>query len=192
MQPSPYFFYGSPAKYALVGQEDQHIWLVMNDLKLAKFISLVFESKITTVIFDLTTFKNYTPDLIDNSVCFNWQVPVNVLRNIGVLDTDSNKINSIVYTGTGLELKNIVEHDIFLLPKDRCLVLQNQMMCLHNIGQQINLNNLIISNKLKEIFSFNLELKDIESELYKLANELIVTDFDDSVEILKIFNRLYE
>lgn len=192
IQNSRYFFYGSPAKYALVGREDQHIWLVVDNLQLAQFISQIFESKITTVVFDLTTFKNYTTDLIDNSVCFNWQVPVNVLSDISVLATNDKKINSILYTGKGLELKNITEHDILLLSAERCQLLQEQLMFLHNICQQVDLTNQLITNKIKDIACFNLELEQLEIEIYNLANTLMPVDANNAVSILKTMNRLYE
>lgn len=187
-----YFFYGSPAKYALVGREDQHIWLVTDNLELAQFISLLFESKITTVVYDLTTFENYTPELIDNSICFNWQIPSNVLANISVLDTRDKQINSMLYNGKELELKNIINHDILLLSVDCCQELQQQLMCLHIICQRVNLDSLVISNRLKEIVSCNLELEQIELKLYNLANELMTTEPSSAISILQTLDRLYE
>jgi hypothetical protein len=192
IQNSRYFFYGSPATYALVGQEDQHIWLVTDNLNAAQFIVQTFASKITLVIFDLTTFENYTPTLVDNTVCFNWQVPVNVLNTTSVLDTPDNRLNSIVYTGVKLELKNIIEHDILLLPANRCQELQQQIMCIHNICRNFKTEDCKIFDKVKEIVAVNLELAQIELELYNLANELMLEASDISMTILNTLDRMYE
>lgn len=192
IQNSRYFFYGSPATYALVGLEDQHVWLVTDDLCSAQFILQAFKSKITLTIFDLTTFKNYTPNLIDNTVCFNWQAPVNLLSNTPVLQNLDDNINSSVYIGTDVELKNIVEHDILLLPIERCQELQQQLMCIHNIFRDFNPTDLKISARVKEIVAVNLDLPQIELELYNLANELILEDTQISMNILATLGRTYE
>lgn len=192
IQNSRYFFYGCPAKYALVGQEDQHIWLVLDNLALARIISQVFESKITTVVFDLTTFENYTPELIDNSVCFDWQVPVNALHDVKVLATNDQKINSIIYTGEGTQLKNIVQHDILLLSKARCQELQQQLMCIYKICRDFKPTDLPILNRINEIVVSNLELHEIELELYNLANEIMVESKPVAFRILQTLDRLYE
>jgi hypothetical protein len=192
IQNSRYFFYGSPATYALVGLEDQHVWLVTDDLCSAQFILQAFKSKITLTIFDLTTFKNYTPNLIDNTICFNWQAPVNVLSTTAVLVKPDDNINSIVYIGTDVELKNIVEHDILLLPMERCQELQQQLMCIHNIFRDLDPTNLKISDRVKEIVAVNLELPQMELELYNLATELILEDTQTSIDILATLGRTYE
>jgi hypothetical protein len=192
IQNSRYFFYGSPATYALVGREDQHIWLVTDNLSTAQYLVQAFKSKITLIIFDLTTFKNYTPTLVDNTVCFNWQVPINVLNNTSILNTSDHIINSTVYTGTELQLKNIVKHDILLLTAERCQELQQQLMCIHNICREFKLTDVIISNRVKDIVSINLNLVQIELELYDLANELMLEDTSMAITILNILGRLYE
>jgi hypothetical protein len=186
-----YFFYGSPANYALVSQEDQNIWLVTYNLSAAQFISQAFKSKITLVIFDLTTFENYTTSLIDNSVCFNWQVPNNVLKNTSVLDTSDSKINSTVYTGVNLQLTNIVKNDTLLL-LTRCQELQQQLMCIHHICRSFNTTNIALADRVKEIVATNLNLSQIETELYNLANETILEYPKESFDMLNILDRLYE
>jgi hypothetical protein len=179
-QNSRYFFYGSPAKYALVGQEDQHIWLVLNSLELAKFISLTFESKITTVIFDLTTFENYTPELIDNSVCFNWKVPINVLHDTSVLVTDNEQIKSTVYTGSEMQLKEIFDHDILLLPANRCQELQQQLMCIYSICKKFNTDRSLFNQiKEKHLEIFQRPMSEYDEKITKLN---IVYDLCVSIE----------
>ena len=191
IQNSRYFFYGSPATYALVGLEDQHVWLVTDNLAYAQFISQAFRSKITLGIFDLTTFENYTPSLIDNTVCFDWQVPVNVLSNTSVLDKPDSKIDFVVHTGSNTQLKNIVEHDILLLSADRCCELQQQLMCIHTVCRSFDPTNLIISDQIKQIVAVNLELPEIELALYDLANTLTMHHPYVCYDILAIINRLY-
>lgn len=192
IQNSRYFFYGSPANYALVGQEDQRIWLVTDDLNAAQYISQTFSSKITLVVFDLTTFENYTPSLVDNSICFNWQVPVNVLNATSVLNTSTDKINSIIYTGENLQLQNIIDHDILLLSADRCQELQQQLMCIHNIYKSFELTNSVIADKVGKIIAVNLELYQIEKELYNLANTEMIVHNNTSASMLTALGRFYE
>jgi hypothetical protein len=192
IQNSPYFFYGSPATYALVGQKDQHIWLVTDDLSAAQFVLQAFKSKISLIVFDLASFENYTPTLVDNTVCFDWQVPINVLGKISVLDMNDDKIDNVVFSGKDLQLKNIVAHDILLLPPDRCRQLQQQLMCIHNICRYFKPTDSKISDRVKEIVAVNLELDQIEQELYHLANELISEDKEIPIKILNVLGRLYE
>ena len=191
IQNSRYFFYGSPATYALVGLDDQHVWLVTDNLATAQFISQAFRSKITLCIFDLTTFENYTPSLIDNTVCFDWQVPVNVLSNTSVLDKPDSKIDFVVHTGANIQLQNIVEHDILLLSADRCRELQQQLMCIHTVCRSFDPTNLIISDQIKQIVAVNLELSEIELALYDLANTLTMDHPHVCYDILTIIGRLY-
>ncbi len=192
IQNSRYFFYGYPANYALVGLEDRRIWLVSNNLKLLQFIKQAFNSKITLVIFDLTTFKNYTSNLIDNTVCFNWQVPTNILADVRILDTANVDTSSTVYTGKNLHLTNNTTHDLLLLPAERCHELQEQLMCIHEIFKDINLDNTLINRNIKEIVSVNLELAKIELELYNLANKIILESSVDALYILTALGRLYK
>ena len=190
-QTNRYFFYGSPANYALVGLEDRRIWLVSNNLKLLKFIKQAFDSKITLVIFDLTTFKNYTLNLVDNTVCFNWQVPINILADVRILDTRYIDTSSTIYTGKNLHLINNTTHDL-LLPIERCYELQQQLMCIHEILKDVDLDNTLITSNIKEIVSVNLELIEIELELYNLANKIILESSIDALYILTALGRLYK
>ena len=190
-QTNRYFFYGSPANYALVGLEDRRIWLVSNNLKLLQFIAQAFDSKITLVIFDLTTFKNYTLNLVDNTVCFNWQVPINILADVRILDTRYIDTSSTIYTGKNLHLINNTTHDL-LLPVERCYELQQQLMCIHEILKDVDLDNTLITSNIKEIVSVNLELIEIESELYNLANKIILESSIDALYILTALGRLYK
>jgi len=193
IQNSPYFFYGSPATYALVGQEDKHIWLVTDNQSAAQFVRRAFKSKISLIMFDLSSFENYTPTLIDNTVCFDWQVPVNVLGNIGVLDMNDGNIDTIVYQGKDLHLKkNVGRHDILLLSPDRCQQLQQQLFCIHNICRHFKPTDSKISDRVKEIVAVNLELWQIEQALYHLSNELITEDNAIPIKILNTLGRFYE
>jgi hypothetical protein len=190
IQNSRYFFYGYPAKYALVGLNDQHIWLVADDIQALQYIKQAFESKISTVVFDLTTFENHTPDLIDNSVCFNWQIFKNALSDTNVLDVSDN--NSKIYTGKENQLVNVVTHDIQLLSADRCYQLQEQLMCIYQICREFKTTDSSIANRIKEIVSINLELSQIESELYNLANQKMLESMQLSMHILTTLDRIYE
>jgi hypothetical protein len=191
IQNSRYFFYGYPAKYALVGLNDQHIWLVADNVQALQYIKQAFESKISTVVFDLTTFENYTPDLIDNSVCFNWQIFKNALSDASVLDALDN-INSKIYTGEENQLVNVVTHDIQLLSADRCHQLQEQLMCIYQICREVKTTDSSIADGIKEIVSVNIELSQIESELYNLANQKMLESMRLSKHILTTLNRIYE
>jgi hypothetical protein len=165
--------------------------LVSNNLKLLQFIKQAFNSKITLVIFDLTTFKNYTLNLVDNTVCFNWQVPINILADVRILDTRYIDTSSTIYTGKNLHLINNTTHDL-LLPVERCYELQQQLMCIHEILKDVDLDNTLITSNIKEIVSLNLELTEIELELYNLANKIILESSIDALYILTALGRLYK
>jgi hypothetical protein len=124
-------------------------------------------------------------------VCFDWQVPVNVLSNTSVLDKPDSKIDFVVHTGSNTQLKNIVEHDILLLSADRCCELQQQLMCIHTVCRSFDPTNLIISDQIKQIVAVNLELPEIELALYDLANTLTMHHPYVCYDILAIINRLY-
>jgi hypothetical protein len=160
-----------PAKYALVGREDRHIWLVLEDkLELAHFICHAFNSKITTDVFDLTTFENFSPNLVDNSVCFNWQVPFTAWNNINVLGKQKSPT---VYLGTHSQLENTVDHDIFRLSPDLCQELQTQLMLIHQICTNTYWPELLPFARIQKIIEVNLDLVQMESALYDLANEIM-------------------
>jgi hypothetical protein len=198
IQNNRYFFTGLPTKYALVGREDRHVWLVLEDkLALAHFISHIFNSKITTDVFDLTTFENFSIGLVDNSVCFDWQVPGTAWSNISVLDIQ--KTATTVHQGTHSQLENIINHDILLLSPDRCQELQMQMMLIHQIYSNIQLKDLdlIPSARIQEIVAVNLDLAQIEAALYDLANEILTNkslpeSAGIALNILDVLQKIYE
>jgi len=193
IQNSRYFFPGLPTKYALVGREDRHIWLVLEDnLELAHFISHTFNSKITTDVFDLTTFENFSPNLVDNSVCFNWKVPFAAWNNINVL---SKQKHPMVHLGTQSQLENAVDHDILRLSPDRCQELQMQLMLIHQIYTNTYWPNLLPSAKIQKVVAVNLNLAQMESALYDLANEIMTENTSLAtglgLAILEVLQKIY-
>jgi len=194
IQNNRYFFPGLPAKYALVGREDRHIWLVLEDkLELAHFISHAFNSKITTDVFDLTTFENFSPNLVDNSVCFNWKVPFTAWHDVNVL---SNQTSLTVHCGANLQLENIINHDILLLSQNRCQELQTQLMLIYRIYANTQFPELLPSARIKKIVAINLDLAQMESALYDLANEIMTESMPRStgtgLNILEVLQKIYE
>jgi hypothetical protein len=190
---NPYFFYGHTARYALVGWSDRRIWLVLDDLNLAHLLCKIFECKITLFVFDLLTFKNYQPNLIDNSVGLNWTVPLSTMINNGIMSMLDTNFDSKVFVGTDTELQNNFVNDRLFFTDTLCQELQQQLMCIHQVISQIQLfNNNTTIDQIKHIVSVNNDLQKIEKELYNLANDSISKFPMESRFILSTINRLYE
>lgn len=205
-----YFFYGYPSIYALVGVHDRRIWLVLDSESAAHELRTAFSSKISLVIFNLTTFKNYHKNLIDNSVCLSWSVPVEEYVSNSII----KKIVNPTFTNThvsasGGELSNTVPFFNFLSQQSQT-ELQQQMMFYYYLVYNVfgsadtmvpdfpisELDN-IFDREIKTIFSTELTLSDIKATIISTANQLLGNDNlttrsrNRAFYILRLFDKLY-
>lgn len=74
-----YFDYGCPAdqsgrQYGLYQPALDLILFTIEDRDLARDLQLVMSSRYGLYLYDLTSAKNYQPELVDNACCRNWTV----------------------------------------------------------------------------------------------------------------------
>jgi hypothetical protein len=210
---SKYFFLGLPARYALIDTFTRAIWLVTNDLEVALDLRHIFSyTKLNLIVFDLESYENYAPDLIDNTVCLNWQAPL--FTNIVIVETSiiSNMFNHVHKEKPGQNLGN--QKVQFRLSTDRVADLQNQLFLAHHFltlfnqipnpnyargilqelrGTADHTDDNLVIQEFKRICRTELSLQDIEQALYTMSTEHMDTDSELRVSalILRELGRLY-
>lgn len=144
-------------------------------------------------MFDLTTFKNYQPNLIDNTVALNWTVPLQSMINNGIMSMIDRDFESQLFDGTDTELQNNFVNDRLFFTESLSQELQQQLMCVYQIFKQMPpTNNSAMVDQIKKVIVINNDLQQIEQELYKLCNKEISKFPIESRSMLSTINRLYE
>ncbi len=170
---SRYFFYGSDFKYALVDTFTRNIWLLAENEEIAHRIRQIFSwSKLNLIVVDISTYTNR--DLIDNSVCLNWQVPE---MQIQLLETTMvKKIFAQTHKLSGTKLIN--QHRKTNLSQSRREDLQQQLMlayCVIN-GLNFTLENST-STKFLDWSKLDISLEAIfNSHMFLLFEQICRTE----------------
>ena len=204
---SKYFYYGIPGRYALVDAYTRFIWLVLEESDIALEIRKIFaSSKINLIVFDLTSYQNYVTGLIDNTICFDWQVPefTNLLlTEPSIIFSTADKVQQET---TNLQLKNVKQ--INRLEKFRMFDLQNQMMLIRHflilfkyshpkknmlVQELHDFSRSQIIENFYQICKTELSTEDIEKELCNMSysNLSSTKDLRISSKILTEFGTLY-
>jgi hypothetical protein len=186
----------SNGRYALVDVLYKNIWFNTYDKDICHRIKQVFCSKIQTLVFDLTTFPEYSDALIDSSVCLNWQiidvdtVPLNVVLK-------NNRTLSETHHASILNSQLVNIPNEYPLPENRCKELQYQIYCYHHIivkfknikSTDIGVN---IITSLDKIFQSEIHIDIIKDKIYQLATQYLKTYPLLAGELLTFLNKNYE
>lgn len=177
-------------RYALVDAYYRYIWINTYDEVICHRIQQLFWSKIQTLVYDLNTVEQYHDGLIDTSVCLNWQLldvdrlPMRIGLNIAGFDQ----------THQGGKLVNIKPE--YPLPVERQHDLQQQMLLYKTImdwtHKTLTPGDLMIVSKIDQIFQTEINLNDINQELFTLANQYLYNAGWLSGVILTQLDRHYE
>ena len=183
-------------RYGLVGIGDRRIWLNLEDESLAHEISRVFESKIRLMVYDLSIFKNYYNELLDNTCCMKWTVGIShavATMNVSFDQTWVSDENDF--------LREIAQEDLNLT--DRKLELQQQMILYRQIKAQVNwpywlgpymekteLGELMVHD-LRMIFQTEIHIEAIRNGIESLANKYIDDLPAASLRLLSVVGRVY-
>lgn len=210
-----HFFIGYPANYALVGIHDRRIWLVIPDEEMAHRLREVFSSKLALVVVNLKSFKNYSENQVDNTVCLNWEVPRDEFLKGKITKNIDTPIYNTTYNATGeIELSNTNTYEqIGLLTLEQQQDLQCQMMLYAFLYPRIFHGNVQypafslelveteLDTKSKErfnrAFGFGLILPDVEEEIFQAALDIVETSPSGTLRyawgcsILQMYNKLY-
>lgn len=175
------FFYGLPAKYALVDSLRYRLLMVAGDCYTLNFVKKLFESKKNLVVIELPE------NTIDNSVVLNWGIKKIVGRDLfpnkgeliitswdKIIDPNTNKKELISYLGEEPVLCNdttATEDDI---------VFGEQLL----IGAEIALRSaqhpiVLSSQELDEIwqvFSISLDVESLVHNLVELGRRWYAQD----------------
>lgn len=183
-----YFFPGYDSNIILVDAFYKHIWLTTTNENLAHQLRKAFYSKINLVVYNLHSFDNYKPNLVDNDVCLEWQItpktPVSLIQQCQHYEI----LNQTQQAEPGQELIN-VKPDL-LLSNEKLINLQQQLMLYHLLFNDTNESHLDLENYINDIFVNNLDLVNIESELAKISTELLYQSLLGQ-RLLTITGRLY-
>lgn len=184
-------------RYGIVDPFYRHIWLNTYDEELAHKIRKVFQSKVSTVVFDLTQFKNYSDTAIDSDVCLDWKISPSPYSSPLVGGNHGNpdfEKTQTTHTSDFLVNEPNHSHLPITLQKD----LQKQMMIYHRLYSRISpfkIFSRIDKNLLTDvdkIFQENLQVTDIKKTLYHFANTISEPSFSLAWTILCEIESLYE
>jgi hypothetical protein len=188
MTNTKYFFPAYEPNTILVDAFYKNIWLATNNEKVAHQIRKVFYSKLNLVVYNLHSFKNYQPNLVDNEVCLNWQITPS--KNIDLIQQCQHYeiLNQTQQAEDDQTLINTSSTQ--LLPNEKIINLQQQLMIYHCIFDGFDNVDTNLEIQVNRIFSYNLNLKEIESSLAQLPIELLYSS-NLGRKLLTITNRLY-
>ena len=198
----------SVGKYALVDSYYFNIWFVVDDEQLAHTLRLIFWSKIQTIVFDLSTFDNYTDTLIDTDVCLDWKVTRgsdnnDPLLHVALLNQDFLKTN----TSDNNDRKLINVSTTSVLGADRRRDIQKQIYHYRQLTEKFfRQHHLLEDSSIEESkkmhwrelfnaidFSFQseLDLPSIQLSIEKDIQLTIKNHPDCTVDLIKTTGKYY-
>ncbi len=183
-----YFFPAHDSNTILVDAFYKNIWLTTTNEKVAHCIRKAFYSKLNLVVYNLHSFENYQPNLVDNEVCLDWQITPS--KNIDLIQQCQHYeiLNQTQQAEQDQLLVNIAPTR--LLSDEKIINLQQQLMMYHCIFDNITNIHTDLETHINNIFSYNLDLEDIETHLSQLPMELLYSS-ELGQKLLTMTNRLY-
>jgi len=183
-----YFFPAHDSNIILVDAFYKNIWLTTTNEKVAHCIRKAFYSKLNLVVYNLHSFKNYQPNLVDNDVCLNWQITPS--KNIELIQQCQHYeiLNQTQQAEENQLLVNIRPNR--LLSDEKIINLQQQLMMYHCIVDNITDIDPDLETRINNTFACNLDLEDIETSLAQLPIELLYSS-ELGRKLLTMTNRLY-
>jgi hypothetical protein len=183
-----YFFPAHDSNTILVDAFYKNIWLTTTNEKVAHQIRKVFYSKLNLVVYNLHSFKNYQPNLVDNTVCLDWQITPS--KNI-VLIQQCQHHEILSQTQQAEDNQTLINTPLnLLLSNEKIINLQQQLMMYHCVFDGTDNIYPDLEARINNIFSYNLDLNDIESSLAQLPIELLYSSTLGR-NLLTMTNRLY-
>ena len=189
----------STGKYGIVDLYHRHIWINHWNETIVHEVHKAFWSKVTTAVFDLSWFDNYSDQTIDSAVSLNWKIPVcQNLKAIIFKRTLTN--NQLFTTQTEYESKLLLnESTQCSLSVDRQHELQNQMLLLISIFECTHFwqpehrtpERELLLLDIRNIFLTEIHLDIIRERLYELVTARITSPINDPVNILRLLGKLY-
>jgi hypothetical protein len=113
--------------------------LLIDDPAVGFAIQDIFSSKLSLTVFDLSTYKNFTEDLLDNTICMDWQIPVVADLNL-IKTSEINELQTQLQRSDGQELIEYRANSA--LSYDRQLDLQKQLMLVYKLVSLVGVENL--------------------------------------------------
>lgn len=182
---SSYLFFDN-GRYGLVDAYNRNIWMVADREDIMHEIRRMFFSKVVVVVYDLTTFDNYTNRLVDNSVCLNWYVPHTDIRDT-TISVNTSGHAELTKHASGLDLVNDFDRGNPNLAEARKKDLQHQLM----MAYQLLVTNTSLPPEVEESLAVELSVSDIEDAIETAASPYL-NDVDSQwVSILRTLGRLY-
>lgn len=189
IEDSKYFFWGIDYTYALVDSFDRQIWMLAQDKETAFELQHIFLSKASIAVYDVSVCNNYNRELLDNSICINWQVPP--LTDLSYVETSvHNKSFNTVLTSTA-DLVN--SFPSISLSAESKINLQSQLMLAHRIVTNFSADDkkLELYQKIKQILLTELKIDQIENQLLSVIDCYIDQYPVLGLRLLEVLKRNY-
>lgn len=184
-----YLFY-SGSKYGLVDPYHRNIWIVSDRQDLLEQLSKIFFSKVSTAVYDLSSCSNYSNNLLDNSVCMLWDLPI-------ADETDVTVSASITASQAIRKSRtNLVNSHSFgskFLSADRKYELQSQFMLAHKILDLVEQYSITGSqlDSILSVLSSEIHLATIEDRIQEIAGYHLSSGNRFWILLLTLIGRLY-
>jgi hypothetical protein len=187
----------STGRYGIVDLYYRHIWINHWNEDIIHEVRRAFWSKVTTIVFDLSWFNNYSDQTVDSDVSLNWKIPIcSDLRSSMLKMSLRNPV--LFSTQTQYESKLLLnESTCCNLTTQQQKELQNQMLllisvleCIRFIDPKSNCSEEMISD-IRNIFLSEITTDAIRKRLYELASDRIESPTDHFSKILKLLGKLY-
>jgi hypothetical protein len=147
--------------------------MLVESPEVAFAIQDLFSSKLSLIVFDLTTYSNYTAQSIDNEVCLNWQIPV--VDDLNLIKTSEiNVLQTQVQTVTQQELIQTPLRSALTI--DRQKDLQLQLMLVYQLLRVLGTTTL--REDLAQVCRTEISVVDIEQQLATVAKQNLNTLLD--------------
>lgn len=169
------------------------IWINVPTIELARIIRDAFAYKINPAIVDISTSPDYHPDLVDDSVCLDWQLEIDQDTFVETLPELDDTEHASYAHSDGAKLIN--RPCALPLGVDRCREIQNQIRSLIMLYRVLHSQNILeesLLDQIKYCYSVGLTLEEIEHRLFDLANNNMDQSQRACLTILSHLGKLYD
>lgn len=193
-----YFDYGLPARYALVDSVSRSIWLVTPSEIWAHELKHIWSGKTNFTVYSLCSFENYSENILDNSICFNWSVAevVHPMADpVGLLTAQTTALAS--------ELNHpcLIEKNTVTLPEALAQDFQQQIMLTYLLiktWHENRMNEFAIDTANSHYEQYKLlagrasTLEQLENSMAECGQDNLINYTFITVHILELLERLWE
>lgn len=188
-------------RFALVDAHFRNIWLNLDDQDRAHAIRNVFRGKLSSLVCDLSVFKNFeeVQHKITSHTCLDWQLPPTNNTSL-ITPTLSNPVFDQTQTLYCLPDANLINEPAkSLLSQNRQLELQDQMLLYNRILELSDMfdstsaESVEFIDQINKIFSVEIHFANIVEQMHLLTTQYIgIVDILPGCILTTLKKSLYE